>query len=57
VVGRAALPGHYSVAAAQVFDSSDRAAYYIPSRPPFVESGAVRQSIHELEDAYPVAQD
>jgi hypothetical protein len=35
-----------------VFDNSKRAAYYIPSTHPFVDSGAVRQSIHEREDGY-----
>jgi hypothetical protein len=33
------------------------ACYCIPSTPRFVEAGAVRQSIREREDAYPVAQD
>jgi len=42
---------------APAFDSNERAAYYIPSRHPFVDSGAVRQSIHEREDVYPVARD
>src|SRR6516162_3812018 len=41
----------------QASDSSDRAAYYIPSKPPFVDSGAVRQNTHEPEDAYPIVQD
>jgi hypothetical protein len=40
-----------------VFDNNDRAAYCIPSKPRFVESGAVRQSIHEREDAYLDAHD
>ena len=42
---------------AQALDHSERAAYYIPSMHPFVDSEAVRQSIHEREDVYPVAQD
>jgi hypothetical protein len=42
---------------AQGLDSSERAVCYILSRPRFVDSGAVRQSIHEREGAYPVAQD
>ena len=40
----------------QAFDNSERAAYYIPSTHPLVDSEAARQSIHEREDAYPVAQ-
>ena len=36
----------------QAFDSNERAAYYIPSTRPFVDSGAARQSIHEREGAY-----
>src|SRR5262249_13671773 len=35
---------------------SDRAAYYILSTHSFLDSGAVRQSIHEPEDAYRVVQ-
>jgi len=34
-----------------------QAVYCILSKHPFVDSGAVPQSIREPEDAYPVAQD
>jgi hypothetical protein len=40
-----------------VFDSSQKADYYIPSKRPFVGFGAVRQSIPEREDAYRDVQD
>jgi hypothetical protein len=45
-----------SAAQAQAFDSNEIAAYYIPSKHPFVESGAVRQSIREREGAYRFVQ-
>jgi hypothetical protein len=45
------------VGAAHVFDSSQKADYYIPSKRPFVGFGAVRQSIPEREDAYRDVQD
>jgi len=41
----------------QAFDNNHIAAYYIPSKPRFVDSGAVRQSIHEREDGHPDSQD
>ena len=41
----------------QAFDNDDRAAYYIPSTHPFVDSEAVRQRIHEREDEYRDTQD
>ena len=41
----------------QAFDSSETAAYYIPSTRPCVDSEAVRQNAREPEDAYPVVQD
>ena len=41
---------------AQAFDSDERAAYYIPSKRPIVDSGAVRQSVHEREDGYLIVQ-
>jgi hypothetical protein len=44
-------------AEAEAFDSNERVGYYILSKRPFVDSEAVRQSIHEREGAYPVAQD
>ena len=37
----------------QAFGNNHIAAYYIPSKPRFVDSGAVRQNIHEREDGYP----
>ena len=40
-----------------MFDNDDRVVYCIPSKPQFVESEAVRQNIHEREDAYPNVQD
>ena len=39
------------------FDNNCRADCYIPSKRLFVESAAVRQGIHELEDAHRDAQD
>ena len=57
-LGKAApSPQNYLAAAAQAFDNNGRVAYCILSTHPFVDSGAVRQSIHELEDAYRDAQD
>src|SRR5271165_4862884 len=47
----------YLAAGAQAFDNNHRAAYCIPSKRPLVGSEAVRQSVHEREDAYPDAQD
>jgi hypothetical protein len=44
-------------AAAQAFDNSKRAAYFIPSTRPFADSETVRQSIHEQEDGYRDTQD
>ena len=38
-------------------NTKNRPAYYIPSRPPFVDSAAVHQSIRESGDAYQAAQD
>jgi hypothetical protein len=49
--------GSCSVAAAHAFGNSYTAAYYIPSTLSIVDSGAVRQSFPEPEDAYPDAQD
>src|SRR6516164_10398797 len=46
-----------SAAAAHAFGNSYKAAYYIPSTLTIVDFGAVRQSIREREDAYPVDQD
>src|SRR6516225_5076383 len=43
----------YLASGAQAFDSNYRAVYCTPSKPPSVESEAVRQSIHEREGGYP----
>src|ERR1700760_4322510 len=57
LIEAAPFPRNFRATAAQDFDNNGRAAYYIPSKPQFVDSVAVHRSIHEREDAYPVAQD
>src|SRR6478736_184346 len=47
---------NYLAAVAQTFDNDHRDACGIPSKPRFVDSEAVRQSIHALADVYPDTQ-
>src|SRR5580704_11032428 len=56
---RTATPCPLSCLAAgePALDNNYRADYCIPSMPRLVHSEAVRQSIHEREDAHPDAQD
>src|SRR6516162_2677297 len=50
-------PVEYPAAGAQAFDNNSKAFYCIPAKPRSVDSGAVRQRIHERGDAYPGARD